>query len=65
MPTLAFKHKGKNELHKIMSAYRYAELPRQLWATLTPVSENWTVAQLLEELRKKDEAAGGSARFKR
>ena len=46
----------RNELHKIMSAYRYAGLPAQLWATLTPVSEHWTVAQLLEELRKEDES---------
>lgn len=46
----------KNELHKIMSAYRWAELPHQLWATMTPVSENWTVGQLLEELQKEEEA---------
>ena len=45
-----------NELHKIMSAYRWAELPRQLWATVTPVSENWTVEHLLEELQKEREA---------
>lgn len=45
----------RNELHKIMSAYRYAGLPAQFWATLTSVSEHWTVAQLLEELRKEDE----------
>lgn len=46
----------QNELHKIMSAYRWAELPKQLWATLTPVSENWAVARLLEELQKEEEA---------
>jgi hypothetical protein len=46
----------QNELHKIMSAYRWAELPRQLWATVTPVSENWTVGQLLEELQNEQEA---------
>jgi len=46
----------QNELHKIMSAYRSAELPKQLWATITPVSENWTMGRLLEELQKEDEA---------
>jgi hypothetical protein len=45
----------QSELHKIMSAYRWAELPKQLWATLTPVSENWTLARLLEELQKEEE----------
>jgi hypothetical protein len=33
-----------------MNAYRQAGLPAQLWATLTPVSENWTLAALLKEL---------------
>jgi len=31
-------------------------LPRQLWATVTPVSEGWTLAQLLEELQKEGKA---------
>ena len=51
----------RNELHKIMSAYRYAGLPRQLWATVTPVSEGWTLAQLLEELQKEDKAFSESS----
>jgi hypothetical protein len=46
----------QNELHKIMSAYRWAGLPRQLWATVTPVSESWTVGRLLEELTKEAES---------
>jgi len=46
----------QNELHKIMSVYRSAELPKQLWATITPVSHNWTMDRLLEELQKEDEA---------
>jgi hypothetical protein len=43
----------KNELNRIMSAYRWAGLPGQLWATVTPVSENWTVSRLLEELTQE------------
>jgi hypothetical protein len=45
----------QNELHRIMSAYRYAGLPRQLWATLTPVSESWTLGRLLDELQKEEQ----------
>jgi hypothetical protein len=44
-----------NELHKIMSAYRWAELPKQFWATVTPVSEEWTAGKLLEELQHEEE----------
>lgn len=40
----------QQEVHLLMNAYRQAGLPPQLWATLTPVSEGWTVAALLEEL---------------
>jgi hypothetical protein len=39
-----------------MVAYRQAGLPTQLWATLTPVSENWFLADLLEELVKEEES---------
>jgi hypothetical protein len=37
-----------------MSAYRSAELPKQIWATVTPVSENWSVGTLIEELQKEE-----------
>ena len=43
----------QNEVHKIMHAYRQAGLPAQLWATLTPISENWLLADLLNELVKE------------
>jgi hypothetical protein len=43
----------QNEVHKIMDAYRQAGLPAQLWATLTPLSENWLLAELLNELVKE------------
>jgi len=45
----------QNEVHRIMYAYRQAGLPAQLWATLTPVSENWLLSDLLRELVKEDE----------
>lgn len=38
------------ELHTIMGDYRESGLPRPLWATLTPVSVDWTLAELLVEL---------------
>ena len=40
----------QQEAHLLMNAYRQAGLPRQLWATVTPASEGWTVAALLTEL---------------
>lgn len=40
----------QNELHTLMASYRNSNLPTQLWAALTPVSENWSVADLLNEL---------------
>jgi len=45
----------QKELHVLMTAYRKAKLPIQLWAALTPTSENWTVAALLEELAAEKE----------
>lgn len=38
------------ELHKLMEGYRRAGLPWPLWATLTPISETWTLRALLKEL---------------
>jgi hypothetical protein len=46
----------QEELHILMNAYRNAGLPAQLWATLTPISENWTLEMLLTELSKEAEA---------
>ena len=46
----------QRELHALMAAYRKAGLPAQLWATLTPTSESWTVRGLLEELACEAEA---------
>jgi len=43
----------ERELQQILSSYKGAALPRPLWATLTPFSENWTLSILLEELKKE------------
>jgi hypothetical protein len=47
---------AQQELHLLMSAYRNAQLPKQHWATLTPVSESWTIEALLEELEAEAKA---------
>ena len=46
-------------LHQLISSYKQAGGPAQLWATLTPVSEGWTLGRLLEELAKEAEAMKG------
>ena len=46
----------QSEVHTLMTAFRQAGLPRQLWATVTPVTENWTLAALLTELAEEDRA---------
>ncbi len=46
----------ENELHALLSGYRNKGLPPQLWATLTPVSEGWTLNALLQELSAEAEA---------
>jgi hypothetical protein len=43
------------ELHSLMAAYKQADLPRQLWATLTPISETWSLAELIAELIKESD----------
>ena len=43
----------EGELRQILSSYRRTGLPRPLWASLTPFSENWTLAALLDELEKE------------
>lgn len=46
----------ENELHQLMTNYRSTGLPNPLWATLTPISENWTLRQLLTELSAERKA---------
>ena len=42
----------ENELQLMLSTYRQAGLPRPLWATLTPVSEKWTLSRCLQSLSR-------------
>ncbi len=43
----------ERELQQILSNYKGTGLSRPLWATLTPLSENWALSTLLEELEKE------------
>ena len=43
----------EKELHGLLSAYKREGLVQQLWATLTPISETWTLKALLEELARE------------
>ncbi|UCG67273.1 MAG: DUF3783 domain-containing protein [Deltaproteobacteria bacterium] len=47
---------SQKELYQLMALYSLAELPPQLWARLTPVSEKCSVPQLLDELAAESEA---------
>jgi len=40
----------EKELHSLLSTYRKEKFTPQLWATLTPVSEGWTLKALIGEL---------------
>ncbi len=46
----------EKELHRLMGGARKAGMRDALWATLTPVSENWTLGALLAELSAEREA---------
>lgn len=41
---------SENELHNLMNTCRASGMKSALWAVLTPVSEKWTLRQLLAEL---------------
>lgn len=41
---------SENELHDLMNTCRASGMKSALWAVLTPVSEKWTLRQLLAEL---------------
>lgn len=43
----------EKEFHRTMTAYKKLKLPKPLWATLTPTSENWTVEDLVTELNNE------------
>ena len=46
----------QNELHQLLAAYRKEGFLRQIWATLTPVSEKWPLENLLKELQAENKA---------
>ena len=46
---------SEQELHALMNAYRESGMPRQLWASVTPVSRHWSLCALLDELSKEKE----------
>ncbi len=48
-------------LQQLMGAARASRMQPPLWAVLTPVSESWTLADLLRELAAEREALQGSA----
>jgi hypothetical protein len=52
----------ERQLQAVMTGYRAAGLPRPLWAALTPTSEHWTLARLLEELAAEAAAFAGGGR---
>jgi hypothetical protein len=46
----------QKELYRLMAIYRLSEFPAPLWASLTPISETWSVSRLLNELAAESEA---------
>jgi hypothetical protein len=46
----------EKELHRLMTVCRKSGMQRALWATLTPISETWTLQQLLGELNAERQA---------
>ena len=46
----------QKELYRFMAIYRLSELPSPLWASLTPISETWSISHLLDELAAESEA---------
>ena len=46
----------QKELYRLMAIYRLSEFPTPLWASLTPISETWSISHLLNELATESEA---------
>ena len=42
--------------HSGVKIYCLSELPSPLWASLTPISETWSISHLLDELAAESEA---------
>jgi hypothetical protein len=43
----------EHELHAFMKIYKSLQLPRPIWATLTPISATWSLGDLLTELTRE------------
>ena len=52
---------SEKALQQLMGAARASRMQPPLWAVLTPVSESWTLVDLLRELAAEREALQGSA----
>jgi hypothetical protein len=52
-PAIIMSGLTEQELHYTMTTYKKTGLPRPLWATLTPTSQNWTVTALVDELNSE------------
>lgn len=48
----------QEDVHLLLSEYRKAGFPKQLWATVTPISIRWEMGFLLVELVKEAKAMG-------
>jgi hypothetical protein len=46
----------QKELYRLMAIYHLSESPPPLWASLTPISETWSISRLLDELAAESEA---------
>lgn len=47
---------SQGELYQLMNGAKHSGMQTALWATLTPTSAQWTLAQLLEELETEKQA---------
>ena len=55
-PAIILSGVAEKELHLIISSFKTTGLSRPLWATLTPISQNWPLAALIAELKKESAA---------
>ncbi len=52
---------SEKEIHAFMGGFRTLQLPKPLWATLTPMSSEWTLGYLLNELSSERKALAEQA----
>jgi len=55
---------SERALHRLMDLCRRTGMKQALWAALTPTSETWSLAQLLDELRAERAAMSGRKKKK-